>query len=81
MGMHTFKNVQEAEDYLTDKYKGKYVTFSYFHPYKQKFISKTEKVDRVVIDDVKDLVILFFIDGTKNEFHKNELVHEVKLTT
>jgi len=75
----TFKNAQEAEKFLEKEYKNKIVQFVYWHKYKQKYLTKTEKVDRVSVESARDEVILFFTDGTKNEFHKDVFFKDVKL--
>lgn len=77
--MVTFKNYQEAEKYLEEKYLGKIVQFTYWHKYKQKYLEKTKKVDRLSVEPSRDEIILFFTDGTKNEFHKDFFFKDVKL--
>jgi hypothetical protein len=80
-GRRIFSSVKEAEDFIEKTYVGKIVHFWYWHRYKEKMMEKTEKVDRVSIDTTPYIprVLLFFVDGTKNEFDKDDFFNDVKI--
>ena len=80
-GKRVFSSVKEAEKYIEETYVGKLVHFWYWHRFKYNMKEKVEKVDRATIDITFNPphVILFFIDGTKNEFHKDDFFNDVKL--
>lgn len=76
-----FKSALEAEQYIEETYKGKVVQFHYWHKRKEALVEKTGMVDRVAIDVTQRpvQVLLFFTDGTKNEFDKDDFFNEVKI--
>jgi hypothetical protein len=82
-GRRIFASPKEAEEFIETTYVGKIVTFWYWHRRKEKMMEKTEKVDRVSIDMSKHIpqVLLFFVDGTKNEFDKDDFFNDVKIIT
>ena len=82
-GKRVFSSAKEAEIFIETTYRGKIVQFWYWHRYKEQMMEKSGKVDRVAIDTTSYIprVLLFFTDGTKNEFDKDDFFNDVKLIT
>lgn len=81
MPIKEWNSVQEAEDELNKRYRGKLLQLEYYHPRKG-FQTKAAIVDRLAIDTATrqtTQIILIFNDGTRNEVDKDEFSTVTKL--
>jgi hypothetical protein len=78
--LHSFKNVQEVENYLIEKYVNKVVQVT-FSNWKHEIETYTGKVDRLSVDVATKTVpiIIFIFHNKRIEVEKDEFFENVKL--
>lgn len=79
--MAEWNSIEEAEDALNKRYRGKLLQLEYIHPRKG-LQTKAAIVDRLAIDTATKQtphIIIFFNDGTRNEVDKDEFSTTTKL--